>query len=159
MRLRIALDPRYPGIIADTKELLGRGFPESSVGETRADRGATVVVSVYSSHLPCLFPQHGAGKKHERRIVLEPWQEQCVNKAPWRFIRGCIRSDGCSFVNVTGPYRYLSYDFCNYSEDILELFVAACERVGVEHRRTARRVRVNRRRSVALMTEHVGLKA
>lgn len=62
-------------------------------------------------------------------------------------------------MNVTGPYRYLSYDFCNYSSDILELFAAACASVGVEHRRTATWIRINRRPSVALMTAHVGIKA
>ena len=30
-----------------------------------------VVVWGYSSHLSCLFPQHGEGKKHERQIMLE----------------------------------------------------------------------------------------
>ena len=28
--------------------------------------------------------------------------------APWAFVRGCIRSDGCSFINRTGRYAYLS---------------------------------------------------
>ena len=74
-----------------------------------ADGGATVVLWVYSRHLSCLFPQHGPGKKHERRIVLEAWQQEIVEAAPWAFLRGCIRSDGCVFVNRTGRYEYLSY--------------------------------------------------
>ena len=81
-----------------------------------------VVLWAYSSHLTCLFPQHGAGKKHERRIALEPWQQELVAAAPWAFLRGCIRSDGSVFVNRTGRYEYLSYDFCNLSQDILGLF-------------------------------------
>ena len=74
-----------------------------------------VVLWAYSSHLTCLFPQHGAGKKHERPIALEPWQQELVAAAPWAFLRGCIRSDGSVFVNRTGRYEYLSYDFCNLS--------------------------------------------
>jgi hypothetical protein len=56
----------------------------------------------------CHFPQAGPGKKHERPIVLEPWQAAIVEAEPWRFLRGCIRSDGCVFINRTGRYEYLS---------------------------------------------------
>ena len=31
-----------------------------------------VEISCYSKRRPLLFPQHGPGRKHERRIVLEP---------------------------------------------------------------------------------------
>ena len=75
-RLRLTLDARYPRILSETQALLRRGFPFSSAGTVRADGGSTAVVSVYSSHLACLFPQHGPGKKHERKIVLEGWQER-----------------------------------------------------------------------------------
>jgi len=37
---------------------------------------------VYNAHLPCLLPQHGEGKKHERRIFLENWQHDFVAEAP-----------------------------------------------------------------------------
>ena len=53
--------------------------------------------------------------------MLETWQ-RLVGAAPWAFLRGCIRSDGCVFVNRTGRYEYLSYGFTNYSSDILDLF-------------------------------------
>jgi hypothetical protein len=159
LRLRLALDARYPQIVAETKGLLGRCFPTSSIGAVRADAGAAVMVFVYSSHLACLFPQHGRGKKHERRIALEDWQQELLAEAPWSFLRGCIQSDGCSFVNRTGPYAYLTYDFCNYSADIRQLFTATCDHVGVRYRATGHRVRVNRRQSVALMEAHIGIKA
>jgi hypothetical protein len=32
-------------------------------------------VKTTSKHWPCLFPQHGPGRKHERTIELEPWQQ------------------------------------------------------------------------------------
>jgi hypothetical protein len=114
------------------------------------------------------IPQHGPGKKHDRPIVLEPWQLEQVEEAPWLFIRGCIRTDGCCFINRTDvhrpvPYEYRSYEFSNKSKDIVDLFVAACERVGVFTRvncsaRGQWDVRINRRASVARMLEHVGLK-
>ena len=144
----------------------------------RRDNGATVVVSIYSSHLPCLLPQHGAGKKHERALALEPWQWGIVERAPWPFLRGCIRSDGCVYINRTGRYEYLAYDFCNLSEDLLGLFARVCELVGADYRRYPPRpravagrrrvysgamrpgsVRINRRASVELFRTEVGLKA
>lgn len=157
-RLRISLDAKYPGIVLATEELLRRSFLENRVGTSVFDGGHTIVVHVYSQHLTCLFPQHGPGKKHERRIVLESWQESLVRATPWKFLRGCIWSDGCAFINRTGPYEYLSYDFGNLSQDILALVEWAYGLVGVECRRTAKSVRVNRRASVALIEAHVGLK-
>jgi hypothetical protein len=43
--------------------------------------------------------------------------------------------------------------------DILRLFTDACDLAGVEYRAYARHVRICRRPSVALMLEHVGIKA
>lgn len=157
-RLRLTLDAKYPGIVGDAKRLLARCFPSNSVGVATADAGSTVVISVYSSHLVCLFPQHGPGKKHERHIVLEPWQLAALERSPWSFIRGCIRSDGCVFMNRTGRYEYLSYDFFNLSSEIRALFMHACDIAGVRYCDHAKRVRINRRQSVARMEAHVGLK-
>ncbi len=109
--------------------------------------------------MTCLFPQHGAGKKHERQITLEPWQHDLVAAAPWAFLRGSIRSDGSVFVNRTGLYEYLSDDFCNLSQDILGLFEDVCLKLGLRPRRTSSRVRLNRRADVAALVGHVGLKS
>jgi len=158
-RLRLSLDSRYPGIVHDAHALLRRCFPANKAGIVMADRGSTTVLGVYHQHLVCLLPQHAAGKKHERSIALEPWQTALIRQAPWAFIRGCIRSDGCSFVNRTGRYEYLSYAFSNYSPDILGLFVSACESVGLHPRHNARHVRLNRREDVARLVDHVGIKA
>jgi hypothetical protein len=157
-RFRLYLDSKHAEIVQESSALLKRCFGSNVVTPLYRHDGAMTILNLYSSHLPCLFPQHGRGKKHERRIVLEPWQADAVAEAPWPFLRGCIRSDGCSYINRTGPYEYLSYEFFNYSEDILDLFCATCDRVGVEYRRYARRVRIYRRPSVALMKANVGVK-
>jgi len=163
-RLRITLDLKYPQIIGEAHALVERCFPSNRVDVQRGGMtGRCVNVSVYSLHLSCLFPQHGPGVKHARRIALEPWQEALVSKAPWRLLRGLIRTDGSAFINRTGRYEYLSYDFSNRSEDIVDLFTKACDLVGIEYRRTRNRrlhdVRINRRASVARVLEQVGLKA
>jgi hypothetical protein len=158
MRLRIFLDSRYPGMVREIQALLTRSFPESGVGLTRLDGGSTSVLSLYSCHLPCLFPQHGPGKKHERSVRLEDWQQRIVDANPWPFLRGCFRSDGCAFINRTGPYRYLSYEFSNHSADIRDAFTRACDRVDVRYRVNRTRVRIYRRESVALLAANVGRK-
>jgi hypothetical protein len=165
MRLRITLDQKHPEVIEDAAALLRRCFPFNRVGlDTKGVTGKCVNVSVYSRHLPCLLPQHGPGSKHRRRIRLEPWQLRILARSPWPFIRGCIRTDGCCFINRTGPYEYMSYGFTNMSKEIVDLFLGACELVGVHTRvnqsrtRGTWQVRVNRRQSVALMLEHVGTK-
>jgi hypothetical protein len=155
-RLRLTLDTRYPVIVRDAADLLARVMPFNKVGGQLRHDGRMAVLRAYHSHWTCLLPQHGPGKKHDRRIILEPWQESLVERAPWAFLRGCIRSDGCVFINRTGKYAYESYDFANLSSDIRLLFAATCERVGVECRVYPRRVRIYRRASVALMREHVG---
>lgn len=160
-RLRIALDQKYPQIIEDTAALMARCFPENDVDQVQSI--GCVHLSVYSTHLACVFPQHGRGPKHDRPMVLEAWQREHLTVAPWPFVRGCIRTDGCAFINKTGPYEYLSYGFSNKSKDIVDLFVEACGRVGVFTRvncsaRGQWDVRINRRESVALMLAHVGRK-
>jgi hypothetical protein len=158
-RLRLFLDTRYDRIIEEAQALLLRCFPRHRVGRFTTGKGTTTILSVYCTHLRCLFPQHGTGRKHKRDIVLEGWQTAIVEREPWRLLRGLIRSDGCVFVNRTGRYEYLSYEFSNLSAQIRELFMDACDRVDVEYRPYRRYVRIYRRASVALMEEHVGLKA
>ena len=149
--LGLALDARYPTIAAEARMLMQRVFPANRVRCFSADGGSTLMLCVYSSHLPCVFPQHGAGKKHQRTIALESWQQDLVDRAPWSLLRGLTRSDGCVFVNRTGAYRYETYEFRNQSSDLLDLFSQTCDRVGVDHRRTPERIRINRRNAVAAM--------
>ena len=158
-RLRIFLDARYGRIVAETDALLRRCFPENPIGRVSFHDGAEVVLHVYCGHLSCLFPQHGPGRKHDRRIVLEAWQRRIVDAAPWAFLRGCIRSDGCVFINRTGRYEYLSYGFANHSSDILDLFESCCLAQGLRPRRYAQSIRLNRREDVGRMLEHVGVKS
>lgn len=116
------------------------------------------MLNVYSSHLPCLFPQHGAGAKHHRTIVLEPWQEELVRLAPFAFLRGLLHSDGCFFINRTGKYRYLSAEFTNLSTGIQSLFCWACDLVGIAYRVNGKSVRIYRRESIHLLALFVGAK-
>jgi hypothetical protein len=126
-----------------------------------------VSVVGYYPHWPHLFPQHGPGKKHERRIALAPWQQAIVDAHPWEFIRGLIHSDGCRITNwatrlVAGErkrYEYPRYFFTNLSGDIIRLFTTTLDDVGVEWRQAnPRNISIARKASVALMDTHVGPK-
>ena len=157
-KLRISMDARHPRILEETEALLARRFPHNRAARVVACGGANVIPHVHHAHLTCLFPQAGPGKKHERAIVLEPWQRLIVGRAPWALLRGLIRSDGSVFVDRTGRYEYLSYDFGNLSVDILDLFEHTSRSLGLHPRRTRCSVRLNRRADVALLLEHVGRK-
>jgi hypothetical protein len=157
-RLRVHLDARYPTVVDEAEALLRRCFVANRIGRATRHAGSMVILTVYHGHLSCHLPQAGPGKKHERRILLEPWQAAIVEAEPWRFLRGCIRSDGCVFVNRTGPYEYVSYEFSNRSQDIVDVFVATCARLGLSPRRYPRYVRLYRRPDVARLLQEVGTK-
>ena len=74
-KLRITLDRRYPGIIAECQGAMAVVLP-NRVG--LVPKLGCVEVCAYSKHWPCVFPQHGPGPKHKRAIILEPWQRQVV---------------------------------------------------------------------------------
>ena len=74
-------------------------------------------VSSYWKHWPCLFPQHGPGRKHERRIALVPWQQRIVDAHPDQLVRGLIHSDGSRHINrIKHPKR--TYDYVDTSSAI-----------------------------------------
>jgi hypothetical protein len=82
------------------------------------------------------------------------------------FLRGCIRSDGCIFINPTGKFRYLSYEFANRSCDIRTLFTKTLDLVGVHPRGSRphlppwqRPTHGRKRRNQALNDARVGRRA
>ncbi|MFH9607931.1 helix-turn-helix domain-containing protein [Streptomyces sp. NPDC017448] len=167
--LSVACADSWPGIMDLCESAMRAVFPENSVCRVR--RKGCHQVKIHSKHLACLFPQHGPGKKHDRRIALEPWQQQIVDAHPWEFIRGLIHSDGCRIINWTTRmvggelkrYEYPRYFFANKSDDIRKLFGDTLTAVGVEWTTLARgsdpfNISVARRASVALMDAHVGPK-
>src|ERR1700752_4012963 len=103
-RLRITLDKKYPAIIDRCRQAIDVLMPGQRAGIVQ--RVGCVDVSLFSRHSPCLLPQHGPGKKHSRRIALEPWQQVLVDQATEEFIVGLIHSDGCRVVaNARGVTR------------------------------------------------------
>lgn len=163
--LRIACADAWPGLIEACVGAIQLVRPDNKVCRVQSE-GCQYVTS-WSKHWPCLFPQHGPGKKHERANTLEPWQQEIVDAHPWEFIRGLIHSDGCRITNwttriVAGElkrYEYPRYFFTNLSGDIIRLFTGALDTVGVDWKAANQRnISIARKASVALMDTHVGPK-
>jgi hypothetical protein len=160
--LRIACDAKYSGIIAECcaaiEAIRGRGPYVRYEREKRLAR-----LTSYWRAWPCLFPQHGQGRKHHRRIVLAPWQQLIVKAHPEPFLRALIHSDGwrgTNRVHVKGrEYEYPRYQFSNRSQDIKDIFTRTCDLLGIEWRPWGpHHISVARRDSVALMDEFIGPK-
>jgi hypothetical protein len=125
--LRITLDAKYPQIIAECARamaIIGGRRVAHTLG-----RGC-IVVNASWKHWPCVFPQHGPGRKHERRIELLPWQRDITRKYPAVLLRGLIHSDGCRILNRVNGTAYPRYHFTNKSKGILEIFCTACDDYG-----------------------------
>lgn len=163
--LSIACGDVWPGLIVAAKQAMHDVVPTSVFGVQRI--GMTEVKS-YSKHWPCLFPQHGPGMKHTRKIELADWQQVIVDRYPGDFVRGLIHSDGCRGMNrvrrrlADGDdhwYEYPRYLFNNKSLDILGLCGEALDRLGVEWR-FARwdMISVAKRGAAARLDEFVGPK-
>jgi len=158
--LRIACDDKYPGIMAEGEAAMLTTLARK-VGRVPSI-GCTYLQS-YAKHWPCLFPQAGPGKKHERPIVLEPWQGEIVAAHPGRFLRGLFHSDGCRAVNrikkAGRVYEYPRYFFSNKSPDIMRLCQVALNRLGVDWRMARPdSLSVAQRAAVARLDDHVGPK-
>jgi Homeodomain-like domain len=159
-RLRIVLDRRYPGIIEECRAAIAAVRPGAPVHvqhrrDSRADE-----VSAYWKAWPVLFPQHGAGRKHHRPIVLADWQEALVDAHPGLMLRGLIHSDGCRFENTgRGGWRHPRYSFSNRSADIRGIFCMACRRLGLHWTSAPYTIYVSRVADVALLDDFVGPKA
>jgi len=157
-RIMIFLDKKYPRIIERCQQSLETIFPGNSVGIV--DKDGCVSVNCYSQQLPVIFPQHGEGKKHNREIVLEEWQDKIINQFPLEFFRGLYHSDGSRSQNIVKGKNYPRYTFSNNSDDIRKLFTDTAEKLGLSWTTAnARNVAISRREDVAWLDEHVGEKS
>jgi hypothetical protein len=158
-RLRIKTDARYPGIIAECAAAMAAVMPRNRVLIQQMPSRA-VEISSYSKAWPALFPQHGPGRKHRRKIELAPWQALIVERLPRQFLRGLLHSDGCRVLNRVNGKDYPRYLFVQVSDDIRRLFCETCARLGVEHTLSSwKTVSIARGASVALLDSFVGTKA
>jgi hypothetical protein len=155
----------WPGLLHAARNAMQEVLPASKVFTVQ--RIGMTEVKSYSKHWPCLFPQHGPGMKHTRKIELAAWQQVIVDRYPGDFARGLFHSDGYRGMNrVRRPladgdhwYEYPRYLFSNESKDILGLCGQALDRLGVAWRFARRNmISVARREAVARLDAFVGPK-
>jgi hypothetical protein len=159
-RLEITMDSLYPSLVLWCANAIQDLMPANRVSiSVDEKRGQYATIRCYSKAWPCLFPQHGPGLKHKRRIALEPWQERIVDAYPEQFVRGLIHSDGCRVLNRVNGKAYPRYHFCQVSDDIRRLFCRSLRQLGIDYTwNDARNVSIARRPSVARLDEFVGPK-
>ena len=168
-QLVIACDAAYVDVIdecwaAVMLTLLPRRVHRYEVRTSRCIR-----VTATSRRWPEVFPQHGPGLKHTRKIELAHWQREIVDRFPQDFLQGLLHSDGCRTVNrfkTTLPsgrvaeYAYPRWFFSNRSADIRGLFCEYCERLGIRWTQSnPRNISVSHRHSVALLDSFVPVKS
>jgi hypothetical protein len=164
--LHICNDRRYPDLNRHVIDLM-RAVKPGSRPHTRQVPGCTVI-TVSWKHWPCLFPQHGPGRKHERVLDMTEWQWEIVASHPADFLRGLFHSDGCRVNNwatrvVAGEkkrYDYPRWQFVNESADIMRWCGEALDLLGVRWRQTSRRtLSVSRREAVQRLDSLIGPKS
>lgn len=164
-RLRITLDVRYPSIVADCEHAIATVLPRNRVNR-QLRRCNCYDINSYSKAWPCLFPQHGPGKKHERPIFLAEWQQKLAERWPEQLLKGLIQSDGCRVINTgRGGWRHPRYAFSNRSTDITSIFCSACDCLDLRwtasfpsDETAAISIYVSRKTDVAKLDEFVGPK-
>lgn len=164
-RLRVFLDKKYPQIVDDCAKSIQTTVPGNRVHSLLTPYNC-YSVSAYSRSWPCLFPQHGPGLKHMRRIFLAEWQQALARRWPEQLLKGLIQSDGCRFVNTgRGGWRQPRYSFSNVSTDITSIFCSACDCLGLHwtaafptSEAAAVAIYVSRKADVARLDEFIGPK-
>jgi hypothetical protein len=157
-RLEIALDARYPSVIEACAASMRAVHPRRCAN-IRAKGETCVIVNSYGRHWLTLFPQHGPGRKHLRRIVLADWQRQLITANPIFMMRGLLDSDGSRFDRWVGGRCYPAYDFSNLSEDILGIFCWVADLLAVHYTRpSATDISIARRRDVAFLDARIPMK-
>jgi len=158
-RLRVTCATQYPAIIARCCETIDALMPKQHATVVQR-KGRCVDVSHFSKHWPCLFPQHGPGRKHNRPIRLEAWQEAIVYDETEQFVRGLIESDGCRVVANDRGVMSIRYHFSNRSEDIIGLFTAALDHLEIPWTRSTKYiVSIYRKAATARLDEFIGPKS
>ena len=166
-RLTIVQDQKYIGLISECNEAIQTLLIDHPKDVTFLQDLGCIRINSFWKHWPCVFPQHGPGRKHEREIRLSSWQNGIVNRHPDLLLRGLIHSDGCRGINrvrrpVAGEmkyYAYPRYQFTNESSDVKQLFCDACDRLGIQWRRMNQKtISVARKPDVEKMDAIVGPK-
>jgi hypothetical protein len=168
-RLVITCDLAYPALVEECRASIASTDLPRRVRTQADSKRRCVRVVADSMRWPEAFPQHGPGRKHNRKIELVPWQREIVDRHPREFLRGLLHSDGCRTINRfttrlpsgrVAEYAYPRWFFSNRSDDIRGLFCEYCERLGIRWTQSnPRNISIAHRASVALVDSFVPVKS
>ena len=130
LRLRIALDVKYKKLNEEVISELKILFPNNKISYNVVGETNGCIISLYSTNLLTLFPQHDTGKKHERPIILEDWQREIIDEYNVEFLKGLIYTDGSFY--YSGKYEYCN--FTNKSMDIMNLCSESMKKLNINHK-------------------------
>jgi hypothetical protein len=166
--MRLYLDDAYPRLIAEATAALELTLTPSRVRAYNYGPAARTILQICNPVILAAFPQHGPGKKHDRKIELVDWQRDLTHAHPAALIRGLIHSDGCRTINRfktklpsgrVAEYAYPRYFFTNVSADIRGIFCEHCELLGIRWTQSnSRNISVSHKKSVAILEDVVGPK-
>jgi hypothetical protein len=129
-RLRIFNTVEYKLLNKFIINQLGLLFPNNKIGYT--DFKTYLSICVYSNKsIPFLFPQHGKGRKHKRKIYLHNWQKEIISDK--YLLMGLFHSDGCFYYRKVNSIIYPAYCFINESNDIHKIFQNCCDKLNVKY--------------------------
>lgn len=157
--IRIYQDSKYPILIQACANAMQKviGRKPSVVKRKQSN---CYVISAAAKNLINIFPQHGPGKKSDRRIKIKNWQKNIIKLYPKQFIKGLIDSDGCRYLDN----NYIRYSFINKSFDIIKIFEYYIKLCGVSSIYIRQRkdgiyvALVHKKHDVQLLESFIGIK-
>ncbi len=162
-RLRITQDKHYTGLISACEQAMNIVLPKNHV--FFASKQGCVDIIILSIHLVQMFPQHGRGAKHARRLTFEDWQWTIIDEFPLEVFRGLYHADGSRAQNIVKGTNYVRYIFTNKSVDLIELFKYVCDKIEVHwttkkahYKHKSYNVYISRREDIAYLDNVVGAK-
>lgn len=153
-RLRIFLHDRYKNLNEYALRNLQEILVENKCTIFSSKDCALDIISVYKKNIKEIFPQHGEGLKHKRKIKLEKWQKEIID--PLCFIQGLFHSDG-SYVQGKNVF----YQFTNMSTDIKKMYLYYCKKIGVQTSSTdfnKKNIYIYKKNFVKYLEEKIGTK-
>jgi hypothetical protein len=158
-RLRISQDNKYPESIKEIQKSLSQFFVKNSF--ITKSEGCSIL-TIFDKNLPVYFPQHGLGKKHERKIELSDFQRENIDYES--LLRGLWVSDGSFYMASDGKYSYERYNFTNKSLDIISLFEECLISLDIKYGKRFKKndicvIQIQKKSEVDKMKKVVGIKS
>jgi hypothetical protein len=101
-RVQVVNDRRYEcyeSILREILAAMATTFPGGTPRVHPSSTGESDVLCISHPAILRAFPQHGRGRKRNRAIMLEAWQQKITGAHPGALVRGLIHSKGCRAVN------------------------------------------------------------